>query len=551
MKFLHYYYNLIFVFNNFIVCDILNVQSLYCELGLKNDSLCPVDGGWTHWSLWSSCSGKCGYKGKRSRHRLCNNPLPSNNGGPCTGSSYQIETCQITGCTMKDYEDVVHNHPIRLEELKVVNQIHRKLPALIELCFSVDCMFSIVKKILGNNAMQYWNAMNCVKYDVGCPNPGGWNTWGSWSSCTAVCGRGKKYRIRTCDNPVPSNPRLMCNDSPLEMKSCVGLNCKKHLTGTWSDWSNWSTCSVQCGSGIQLKNRLCLKVQSAQEAFCKGPTKEISVCTISNCSINGLWSPWTVWSSCSSNCGIGTQLRNRMCNNPSPSGDGSPCSGSASEVRQCFSKPCNVKSHEVAHFLEKSSLGYSTYDRPLRLLHIYLRFLPLTPFGVLIYRHENNCHGSFCDFVKLSLQNGKVVLISQISDCTMGVIHEDKLEIGEWHVIFAVIYPSHGVLRVNNGLHKISTFSCIPRSYNLDHIMKIGELFKGQIQEIIINFTPISLRVLKGKYDTKPKAVPSSIINVQFLMGDVEEAFIFIDLTESVTVPCPKNMESWQSKYKL
>lgn len=54
---------------------------------------------------------------------------------------------------MNDYESVVHAHPTRKEEMKVVKQIHGILPALIELCFSVDCTFSIVEKILGSNAV--------------------------------------------------------------------------------------------------------------------------------------------------------------------------------------------------------------------------------------------------------------------------------------------------------------------------------------------------------------------------------------------------------------
>lgn len=54
---------------------------------------------------------------------------------------------------MNDYEDVVYNHPVRKGEMKVVKQIHKKLPALIELCFSVDCSFSLVKKILGSSAV--------------------------------------------------------------------------------------------------------------------------------------------------------------------------------------------------------------------------------------------------------------------------------------------------------------------------------------------------------------------------------------------------------------
>ncbi|XP_017792234.1 PREDICTED: uncharacterized protein LOC108574210 [Habropoda laboriosa] len=522
------------------------MQNFYCDLGLKNNDLCPIDGGWTSWSLWGSCFGKCGFKGKKRRHRICNNPLPSNNGASCIGPTYQIEICQIMGCTMNDYEKVVSTHPIRKEELKIVKEIHQKLPALIELCFLVDCTFSIVEKILGNNVMLYWNAMNCVKYDVGCPSLGGWSTWGTWSPCTAICDRGQKYRTRICNSPVPSNSKLMCDDSAFEKKSCVGFNCKKHLTGIWTTWNKWSACSVQCGSGIQIRKRSCSETQNTQGTSCKGSSKEIKGCAINNCSINGMWSSWTVWTPCTSNCGIGTQLRNRMCNNPSPSGNGTLCSGLASEIRQCFTKPCIVKLHEVAHFTEKSSLLYDINGRSLRILHIYLRFLTLSPFGVIIYRSEKNCKGIMCDFVKLFLQNGKIVVWSQITGCSLGLIYESKLEIGQWHVILSVIYGTHGVLRVNNGYHKVSTFSCIPISYNLDHAMKIGEGFQGQIHEIAINFASIQLHMLKDKYDEKHVHAPSSSNNVQYLMGDDNEGFIYVGLTDSVAVPCPRNMERWQ-----
>lgn len=75
------------------------MQSLYCDLGLKHENSCPIDGSWTSWSSWGLCSGKCGFKGRRRRHRTCDNPAPSNNGASCIGPSYQIESCQITGTT--------------------------------------------------------------------------------------------------------------------------------------------------------------------------------------------------------------------------------------------------------------------------------------------------------------------------------------------------------------------------------------------------------------------------------------------------------------------
>ena len=56
-----------------------------------------MDGNWGNWLSWSTCSAACG-GGTRSRSRLCNNPMPSNGGEPCTGSSVQSQSCNTGAC---------------------------------------------------------------------------------------------------------------------------------------------------------------------------------------------------------------------------------------------------------------------------------------------------------------------------------------------------------------------------------------------------------------------------------------------------------------------
>ena len=59
--------------------------------------------------------------------------------------------------------------------------------------------------------------------------------------------------------------------------------------------------------------------------------------------VNGRWGSWTSWSSCSATCGGGQKIRQRFCNNPSPSWGGSNCSGSSSQQQTCDTKDCPGK----------------------------------------------------------------------------------------------------------------------------------------------------------------------------------------------------------------
>ena len=58
--------------------------------------------------------------------------------------------------------------------------------------------------------------------------------------------------------------------------------------------------------------------------------------------INGGWSAWSGFGTCSVTCGGGTQSRTRTCSNPSPAYGGLACSGSTSESQSCNTHSCVV-----------------------------------------------------------------------------------------------------------------------------------------------------------------------------------------------------------------
>jgi hypothetical protein len=55
--------------------------------------------------------------------------------------------------------------------------------------------------------------------------------------------------------------------------------------------------------------------------------------------IDGEWGEWRPWT-CSVTCGTGIDMRTRLCDNPAPTDGGMDCIGSSSETRVCVLPPC-------------------------------------------------------------------------------------------------------------------------------------------------------------------------------------------------------------------
>lgn len=340
----------------------------------------PVDGSWSEWMTWSACSKTCG-SGSRTRKRACNLPAPENGGKDCEGSSEETEACMTDACpdkqlkyawigcwlddklpdiltTLEESSDVLDGSYVSRESAvdKCARVAAEQNHAIFALEYGGKCLVqtssddldlyrSLGPSVECKNGRGSATAMDVYQLNNG-PVNGQWGVWQEFSKCTKSCGSGKKTRSRSCSNPVPSNGGQSCQGSATETLSCNENLCP--VDGGWSEWTTWSTCSVSCSPGTQYRTRKCNnpspqnRGRDCEGGAFKESDAETRNCKVADCPVNGGWSEWKSVGECSKNCGRGQQTYERSCTNPAPKFDGKLCEGSNSKMESCNESPCSI-----------------------------------------------------------------------------------------------------------------------------------------------------------------------------------------------------------------
>uniref|UniRef100_A0A7M5UUA0 Uncharacterized protein n=1 Tax=Clytia hemisphaerica TaxID=252671 RepID=A0A7M5UUA0_9CNID len=174
-----------------------------------------------------------------------------------------------------------------------------------------------------------------------CPINGGFTDWTSWAGCNADCGPTNtgltETRSRTCTNPAPDYFGNTCVGDLSESSACNMDPCP--VDGDWTNWANWATCSLPCGTGSQSRTRTCTNPTPEHGGNpCSGDGTESQNCNTFPCPIHGEWGQWSNWTDCDKPCGVGFQNRSRVCDDPAPAHGGDDCVGTLTSQRQI----CNV-----------------------------------------------------------------------------------------------------------------------------------------------------------------------------------------------------------------
>lgn len=290
-----------------------------------NEQPCPIDGRWTRWGDWEQCSLTCG-GGVQVSRRSCTDPAPAFEGANCEGDSLRSRSCNEEECPVDgkwtDWEDW-------------------------ELC-SVTCAGGTQSRFRtctnppprfgGRNCSGEGQEVRSCNEDP-CPIDGRWTKWGAWEPCPVSCGGGIQLSKRSCTNPAPAFGGDDCEGDSVRSRSCNERGCP--ADGNWSEWSEFTLCSVSCGGGRQNRSRTCTNPPPKNDGkYCAGESSEIRPCNTLPCPVDGGWSSFGEWGSCSLTCGGGVQDRQRTCTNPPPAHGGRPCDGSSVETRFCKQFPC-------------------------------------------------------------------------------------------------------------------------------------------------------------------------------------------------------------------
>lgn len=109
------------------------------------------------------------------------------------------------------------------------------------------------------------------------------------------------------------------------------------INGGWSSWTDWGSCSTTCGPGIKQRTRECSNpYPSLGGSDCIGSASDASACNLADCPVDGGWGDWGDWSECIKNAdGIPMQEQKRLCSNPAPNSLGKKCTGASSQLRLC------------------------------------------------------------------------------------------------------------------------------------------------------------------------------------------------------------------------
>ncbi|XP_028156400.1 semaphorin-5B [Ostrinia furnacalis] len=333
------------------VCVGLDSQDVYCSNlpPCPDPELAPIDGGWSSWGPWSACTSaggaNCGPSaGWKERRRNCSDPAPKHGGADCEGNKTERQICDLRPCEVR--KATAWTPWVQIPD-------NSSEGSYMEKRFKFLCKAQSPEQIklsLAKEEERYCTGRGrCSSEPLEEDN--GWEPWGPWGTCSAVCGGGQQARTRRCR-------RQPCSGSPEMLRACNTHAC----SGEWSCWSEWGECTGGCGEGGATGHRTRTRKCLSPEGCDAGAAMERRVC-VNNCAESEAgWGEWGGWSACDN----GERVRRRGCRSGAcvgPQLQVSLCSDDQDLDNELYAMPAYSQNVEMASFVtmsEKESMGVAS-----------------------------------------------------------------------------------------------------------------------------------------------------------------------------------------------
>uniref|UniRef100_A0A7S1LSJ6 Spondin-like TSP1 domain-containing protein n=1 Tax=Alexandrium catenella TaxID=2925 RepID=A0A7S1LSJ6_ALECA len=291
-----------------------------------------VDCALTEWGQWTECSVSCGGGWHASMRRV--HEAARLGGKPCEGVTRRTKPCNEQKCG--ETKDCLLGQWSDWSGCGLLGGVQKYRTRRVEQPSSY-----------GGQA-----CAEAVRETQGCPvahadaRPCEMSLWSSWAECSRSCDGGQTYRKRHIDHG-PENGGQCVVESLHETKPCGSEPCSPPGANdcALAEWSEWTTCSAKCGTGISERNRKVLQPAKLGGKGCNSGLKETRGCVADKetCGATDcVWGVWEQWSACTCTCGGGTMRRERMIK-VAPSNGGELCSPEdKSEIAVCNAQSCEM-----------------------------------------------------------------------------------------------------------------------------------------------------------------------------------------------------------------
>jgi hypothetical protein len=275
-----------------------------------NTHLCPVNCRTNTWNAWSTCTKSCG-TGSQKRNRAQTEPKF---GGKACPHYEETRSCNKHACPIDCKTNAWAAWSTCTESCGTGSQQRSRKQT--------------EPKFGGKSCPHYTETRACNKH--ACPVDCKIVAYGAWSTCTKSCGGGSQRRSRP--NVEPKYGGKACPHSA-ETRACNEHMCP--VDCEVAGWKAWSTCTKSCGTGSQKRSRPNVEPLFGGKAC--PHYKETRACNVHPCPIDGGWTAFSAWSTCTKTCDEGNTFRTRTCTNPPAQFGGKDCPAHGRE-----DKPCNV-----------------------------------------------------------------------------------------------------------------------------------------------------------------------------------------------------------------